>query len=80
MKNEDTLDRLIDVGADSLARALLHLAHRHEDAAAAVERLVSKPETRLTNFRQLVREITRLTDRGGRLQVRFDRAVRPIRA
>jgi len=74
MKNEDTLDRLIDVGADSLARALLHLAQRHEDAAAAVERLVSKPEARLTSFRQLVREITRLTERGGYIDWRETRA------
>lgn len=61
--DDDTRSKLIDIGAESLADALLEMASRHDDAAEMVGRLLASPEGNLRRFQDNLEGLASLTDR-----------------
>jgi len=62
---DDTRSKLIAVGAEKLADALLELATRSERAADSVQRLLASPEEAIGIYRDRLESAVSLSKRGG---------------
>lgn len=61
---DDTRARLIAVGVEALADALMDLASRHDDAADMLQRLLASPKENLAGFRSGLEDLASQARRG----------------
>ena len=62
---DDTRSKLIAVGAEALAEALLELASRNDRAAGMVQRLLASPEEAVGFYWDRLENVASLPKRGG---------------